>query len=263
MPANNSLRCDACSVLVEGLDLESFSDAYLAHARSQHPEWPFTDMAIRNVAEATQRLTGSTERLDTIGTVSIHRVSASRIPDWLSFFDHDAFAGNPLDACCYCAAPHVIPRGRRGGMEQRPWRQSRELMIGLLRAGRAFGYLVYVDDKPAGWVNASKRSECAAHRLGEDASPPDGEVISLSCFGIASPYRGHGLVRLLLRRVLDDAPSRGALWVEAYPSTDQENVDEDNWMGQADLLAAHGFETVETVERQTVMRVRVDPSDHR
>lgn len=258
MTANNSLRCDGCSVVVEGPDLEAFSDAYLAHARSQHPDWPFPDVAIRNVAEATQRLTGSIERLNTIGSVAIHPVSGSRIPDWLSFFDHDAFAGNPVDACCYCAAPHVIPRGQQSGMEQRPWRQSRDLMISLLRSGRAFGYLAYVEDKPAGWVNASERSECAMYRFGDGADPPDGDVIALSCFGIAPPYRGHGLVRQLLQRVLDDAPSRGARWVEAYPFNDQENVDEDNWRGQANVLTAHGFEPVDTLERHGVVRIRID-----
>jgi GNAT superfamily N-acetyltransferase len=259
MTANHSLRCDDCSVLVEGPTLEAFSDAYLAHARSRHPDWPFPDTAIRNVAEATQRLTGSTDRLDTIGPVAIHPVTAERIPDWLSYFDHDAFAGNPVDACCYCAGPHVVPRGQWGGMEQRPWRQSRELMISLLRSGRAFGYLAYVDDKPAGWVNASKRSECASYRLGASADPSDGDVIVVSCFGIAPPYRGHGLVRLLLRRVLDDAATRGARWVEAYPFSDQENVDEDNWLGPAALYAAHGFEVVGALQRQTVVRARVRP----
>ena len=256
--ANNSLRCDECSLLVEGTNLEAFSDAFLAHAHSQHPDWPFPDLAIRNYAEATQRLSGSTERLATIGPVAIHPVSAARIPDWLSFFDHDAFAGNPVDACCYCAGPHVIPRGQWGGMEQRPWRQSRELMISLLSSGRAFGYLAYVDDKPAGWVNASKRSECATYRLGAAADPSDGDVVSLSCFGIAPPYRGHGLAPLLLRRVLDDAPSRGARWVEAYPLADQKDVDEDNWLGPAAMFAAYGFEVVDTLRHQSVMRVRID-----
>ncbi|MGW5365775.1 N-acetyltransferase family protein [Actinopolymorpha pittospori] len=260
MTGNNRLRCDDCSVLVEGPDLEAFSDAYLAHARSRHPDWSFSDVAIRNVAEATQRITGSTKRLDTIGPVTIHPVSVSRISDWLNFFDHHAFAGNPVDACCYCAGPHVIRRGQQGGIEQRPWRQNRELMISLLRSGRAYGYLAYADDKPAGWVNASMRSECATYRLGDSADPSDRDVIAISCFGIAPPYRGHGLVHLLLQRVLADAVSRGAHWVEAYPFNDQENVDEDNWLGQAALLTAHGFDAVGTLQRQSVMRFRVDPA---
>jgi GNAT superfamily N-acetyltransferase len=253
-----SYRCHECSVLVEGPDLEAFCDAYLAHARSQHADWPFPDLAIRNFAAATQRLTGPTERLPTIGPVAIHPVSAARIPDWLDFFDHDAFAGNPVDACCYCASPHVVPRGEWGGMERRSWRENRELMVRLLQTGRAYGYLAYVADKPAGWVNASLRSSCATYRLGVAADPPDNDVIALSCFGIAPPYRGHGLVALLLDRVLADASSRGARWLEAYPLRDQSAVDSDNWLGPAALFALHGFEVVDTMERQTVMRLRLD-----
>lgn len=257
MAAKNRLRCDECSVLVEAPDLRSFSDAYVAHARSEHPDWPFPEMAIRNFAEATQRLTGSTERLDIIGAVTIHPVSTERIPDWLAFFDHDVFAGNPVDAVCYCSGPHVFEGGQEGGGELRPWRKNRELMVGLLKEGRAFGYLAYADDEPAGWANASKRAECSMYRIGEGASPADVDVISLSCFGIAPPYRGHGLVSSLLQRVLADAPGRGMAWVEAYPFNDQENVDEDNWRGPRSLFDEHQFEVVEERERYSVMRRRV------
>ncbi|MET9020023.1 GNAT family N-acetyltransferase [Actinopolymorpha sp. NPDC004070] len=112
----------------------------------------------------------------------------------------------------------------------------------------------YVDGEPAGWVNASRRTECSMYRLGDDADPPDGDVISLSCFGIAPPYRGHGLVTALLRRVLADAPARGMTWVEAYPFANQENVDEDNWRGPRSLYDTHRFELVEQREHYSVMR---------
>ncbi|SFH46913.1 Acetyltransferase (GNAT) family protein [Actinopolymorpha cephalotaxi] len=253
MTVGNSLRCEGCSVLVEGPDLNAFSDAYLAHVRSRHPDWPFPDLAVRNVAEATQRLTGSTERLDTIGAVTVHPVSAARIPDWLSFFDHDVFAGNPVDAVCYCTGPHVLGRSQTGG-ELRSWRKNRELMVDLLTSGRAFGYLAYVDGRPAGWVNASKRAECSMYRIGDGAGPADGDVISVSCFGIAPPYRGHGLVSTLLRRVIADAPGRGIAWVEAYPFNDQTDVDQDNWRGPRSLYDAFGFELVEERETYTVLR---------
>jgi GNAT superfamily N-acetyltransferase len=242
---------------VRGPDLHAFSDAYLAHVRSVHPEWPFPDMAIRNFAEATQRITGSTERLKTIGSVEIHHVSEDRIPDWLSFFDHDAFAGNPVDAVCYCVASHVIPRGEWGGLEARYWRDNRELMIELLRTGRAFGYLAYVNGKPVGWLNASKRSDCSMHRRGADVDPPDNEVISLVCFGIAPPYRGHRIVELLLDRAIDDAPARGARWFEAYPLSDQTDVDDDNWAGAETILTTRGFRLAETGELTNVMRLHV------
>lgn len=252
-------QCDDCGAVVEGADLQEFSDAYLAHVRSRHPDWPFPDIAIRNVAEATQRLTGPTTRLDTIGQIVIHSVSEDRIEDWLSFFDHDGFAGNPVDAVCYCSSPHVFPAGQDGGAEMRSWRQNRELMIDLLRSGRVFGYLAYVDDRPAGWVNASKRAECSQLRWHNSGQVPDSDVISVACFVIAPPYRRHGLARALLQRILDDAPARGAAWVEAYPLKSPTESDAGNNRGHRSLFTDYGFELIEERDQYCIMRCHVGP----
>src|SRR2546423_3490659 len=128
--------CDECGATVAGADLEGFGDAYIAHVRSAHTDWPFPDVAIRNYAEATQRLTGSTERLPALGPVTVHPVTEDRIGDWLAFFDHDAFAGNPAWAACFCHEPHAAEQGV--APEERPhlsWRDHRQAMIDLLRSG--------------------------------------------------------------------------------------------------------------------------------
>ncbi len=244
--------CDECGVLIEGADMEAFGDAYIGHARAAHADWPYPDTAIRNYAEATQRLTGSTERLAEIGTVTVEQVTEDRIDDWLSFFDHDAMAGMPPFAACYCLEPHVQdPR------EVRPpasWRENREQMVGLLRSGQSFGYLAYVDGRPAGWVNASVRSDYALFRRGEDSSPPDGDVIGVSCFVIAPPYRRHGLATHLLAHVITDAPRRGLAWIEAYPFNEASTIDASNFRGPRPLYEVHGFEAVKQRARDTVMR---------
>lgn len=254
MAANCTHQCEECGTAIEAVDLDAFCDAYVAHVRSRHPEWPFPDMAIRNVAAATQRLTGSTARLDTIGPISIHRVSAGRIDDWLEFFDHDGFAGNPVDAVCYCSSPHVFAPKQQGGAEMRPWRQNRELMIGLLQSGRVFGYLAYVDGRPAGWVNASERAECSQLRSTGSADQAGREVVCVACFVIAPPYRRHGLARALLRRVIDDAPVRNAAYIEAYPLNSPAESDAANHRGPKSLFDAHGFSVVLEREHDTVMR---------
>lgn len=252
-------RCDGCGTIVEGSSLQEFSDAYLAHVRSQHPDWSFPDLAIRNVAEATQRLTGSTDRLGSIGQVAVHQVSVDRIEDWVDFFDHDGFAGNPVDAVCYCSSPHVFPAGQQGGAEMRPWRDNREMMIHLLRSGRVVGYLAYVDGRPAGWVNASKRAECSQLRWDDVDQLGEVDVVSIACFVIAPPYRRHGLATALLERVLDDAPRRGAAYVEAYPLNRPTASDAGNHRGPASLFTGHGFHIVRQREQDTIMRRRVDP----
>ena len=98
----------------------------------------------------------------------MHPVTEDRIEDWLSFFDHDGFVGFPAWAACYCTEPHLFdPKVAAEPSEAgRTWQQNREAMIGFLRSGKSFGYLAYVDGRPAGWVNASFRSEYALYRQG-------------------------------------------------------------------------------------------------
>lgn len=244
------LECFECKATISGGDVAQLADAFLGHARSQH-EWPFPDQAVRNYAEATQRLTGPAERLESIGPLDIHPVTEDRLDDWAGFFDHDAFVGKPEWASCYCLEPHVA---RAAGEFREPphWSETRQAMVDRLRAGGAFGYLAYVDGRVAGWVNASKRSDYTLHRL--EGGPPAEEVIGVSCFIIAPPYRRHGVAADLLDRVIADAPGRGTAWVEAYPFNDPESDDAGNFRGPRSMYEARGFEPVEERERDTVMR---------
>ncbi len=251
-------QCEDCKATVEGDDLQAFGDAYIAHVRAAHADWPFPDVAIRNYAEATQRATGPTERLDVIGDVEIHPVTPERVADFLAFFDRDAFPDNFAWAACYCSEPHVLdPKAPAAtDTDGRTWQANRSHMEGLLRGGASFGYLAYVDGRPAGWVNASKRSDYALFREGPGADVDDGDVVGVSCFVIAPPYRGHGLSRRLLERVVADAAGRGVSWVEAYPF----NQDQERWgpdfRGARKMYDAMGFEPVEERERYTVVRRR-------
>src|SRR5581483_6105992 len=146
-----------CGATIEADDMPSLGDTFIAHVRTAHTDWPYSDSAVRNFAEATQRLTGSTERVETIGAVTVQPVTADVMDDWLQLFDHDGFADNPAWAACYCTEPHLAP-AEAGDVDDASWQQRRTQMIDLLGTGRSYGYLAYVDGRPAGWVNASKRS---------------------------------------------------------------------------------------------------------
>jgi GNAT superfamily N-acetyltransferase len=247
-----------CGHRVEAHDLEGLGDAFLAHIRAEHDDWPYPDRAVRNYAEATQRLTGPSERLATLGSVAIHPVTDDRLDDWTAFFDHDGFVGSPEWAACYCTEPHLLDptAPAPADVDHRSWRENRSIMQGLLREGRSQGYLAYVDGRAAGWVNASKRSAYALFREGPGAEVDDGDVVGLSCFVIAPPYRRHGLSGQLLDRVIADAPGRGVGWIEAYPFVASRPDDDKNFRGSRSLYEARGFEPVEERERYVVMRRR-------
>lgn len=249
-------QCEFCQTQVGGADMEQFGDAFLAHVRAVHPEFPFPDQAIRNFAEATQRLSGDTERVDRVEEIEVHPVTAERLDDWLDFFDREAFAGNPAWADCYCFEPHSRPRDESGAApdDVPTWQANREFMVELLRGGRAYGYLAYADGRPAGWVNASSRSAYTLYSEGPEAQPEDDRVIGISCFVIAPRYRRHGIAARLLARVLDDAKDRGATHVEGYPFNEPDGTDQSGFRGPRSLYDENGFAPVVERGRHTVVR---------
>ena len=91
------LDCFECGATVEARDLTQLGDRFLAHAGRSH-DWPYPDQAIRNYAEATERLTGPSERLADLGELTIHPVTEARLDDWVTFLDHEAFVGRPATA---------------------------------------------------------------------------------------------------------------------------------------------------------------------
>ena len=131
-------------------------------------------------------------------------------------------------------------------------------MVDRLRAGGAQGYLAYVDGRPAGWVNASRRCDYARYCKGPAAEPADDDVVGVSCFVIAPSYQRHGVASVLLDRVVADAAGRGAHWVEGYPMhSAQEAVGAKDYRGPRSMYDERGFEEVERREHDLVVRRRV------
>jgi len=248
------VKCFQCSAVIEADNLGGVADAFVAHGRESHA-WAYPEEAIRNYArnygEATERLTGATERLPEIGAVTVQPMTGDRVHDWLLFFDHDAFAGNPDWASCYCLEPHIPATPEN---PEPLWSERRATMAERLQGGTTFGYLAYVDGRPAGWVNASLRSEYGLFRLIDPGGPKPPSVIGVSCFIIAPPFRRHGIASALLDRVIADAAARGASWIEGYPRNEPDASDAGHFRGPRSLYDARGFEVVEVRERDTVMR---------
>jgi hypothetical protein len=114
------VKCFECSECLDAVDAAAAVRAFVAHAKQRH-SWSYPEEAVRNYArnyaEATERLSVDTQRLPEITEISVHAVTEDRIDDWLRFFDHDGFAGNPDWASCY--ASNRICRRRRNNPNAR------------------------------------------------------------------------------------------------------------------------------------------------
>jgi GNAT superfamily N-acetyltransferase len=231
------VKCFGCDASIEADGVDDVVDAFVVHGQERHT-WAYPEEAIRNYArnyaEASERLTGGTERLSEIGDVTVHSLSEDRVGDWLRFFDYEAFCGNPDWASCYCLEPHVPATPER---PERPWCETRATMADRLRGGRTFGYLAYVDDRPV-----------------DPDGPEPPSVIGVSCFVIAPPFRRHGIASALLDRVIADAPARGASWIEGYPHNAPEASDAGHFRGPRSMYDARGFVPITVREHDTVVR---------
>lgn len=115
-----------------------------------------------DLAAIAERLSDDVTRRDTIGEVTIHPATPDTLADWQHVFDHDGFTGNPDWASCCCLEHHVPTTPEE---PEHPWREARSMMPERLGSGTTFGYLAYVDGWPAGWVNASLRSDYHHYRV--------------------------------------------------------------------------------------------------
>ena len=249
------VKCFGCGALIDADGADEVANAFVVHAQERHT-WTYPEEAIRNYArnyaEANERLTGGAERVSEIGDVTVHPVTDDRVGDWLRLFDHDAFSGNPDWASCYCLEPHIPATPE---LPERPWRKTRETVAERLRCGSTFGYLAYVDARPAGWVNASFRSDYGLFHLVDRDGPEPSSVIGVSCFVIAPPFRRHGIAGALLDRVIADASARRASWIEGYPHNTPENSDAGHFRGPRSMFDARGFEPIKVREHDTVVRL--------
>ncbi|HEX2850268.1 MAG TPA: GNAT family N-acetyltransferase [Acidimicrobiales bacterium] len=240
-------RC-FCPFVGEADDPDELVRIMTAHFAEAHPEAGIGEVAVRNYVEAQDRLHPAGDRVPAIGAVEVHQVTPDRIDDWLAFFDHDAFAGKPEWAACYCLFPHRWDPTDPSSWGNTPWEENRAEMIERLRRGDTTGYLAYVDGRPVGWVNASPVSTYPAFRR-EGAE----RVAGVACFVIAPAYRRHGVARRLLDAAIEGAARDGFEAIEGRPRKGASD-EADNFPGPIELYLAAGFEAVEQTDAWTLMR---------
>lgn len=245
-----------CGLEMKGDDLAGLAAVAQAHFAEAHADIGLTPTQVANYVYAQPRLTGGTERLESIDedTVRIELVSAERLADVLAFFDHDAFADNAGWASCYCLAHHVA--------DQAAWADRRDVenraeLSERIETGMTTGAVAYVGDKIGGWINASPVTAYPQHADADHDGFAAHEVGAIVCFVIAPPYRGHGLARRLLDAACRQFAERGMKAIEAYPLADPKDTGQ-AYRGPVPLLLEAGFEQIgEEHKGSLLMRKRL------
>ena len=162
----------------------------------------------------------------------VERLSSSNIDDF--FKVHSGECG-----WCYCTA-WWVPNWE--GWTERTDEQNRIFREELLQRGEYDGYLLFLDDQPAGWCQVGQRDRL--HKLVKQYNlEPNPEIWAITCFVIRPEYRRQGLASYMLKVILEDMKFRGVKIIEAYSKrTESKNAGE-HWKGPEEMYLNAGFKT--------------------
>lgn len=172
--------------------------------------------------------------------------------DYLFFFDNMIFEENPDWSICYCYDYHFL-----GDIATCTRESNRSAVADLIHENKQTGYLVYKDDKPIGWCNANNRSNY--QRLLRDydlVDNPDDKVCSVVCFLIHPDFRGQGIARRILERIIEDYSHTDYDYIEAYPKKAERSC-AGNFKGPLGLYKRYNFEINKEYDDYYVVRKKL------
>ena len=168
-------------------------------------------------------------------------LTPDRLPDFLRFFDGDAFADNPTWSSCYCQC--FYEDHARIAWSARTASENRARACDRTADGTMRGFLAYVGDEVVGWCNAAPRP--LLHALDDEPVPDADEIGFVVCFVVRPQFRRRGIARALLAGACDGLRAQGLRIAEANPRVGA-TTDGDHHFGPLSLYLAAGF----TVERE-------------
>ena len=144
---------------------------------------------------------------------TVRALSPELLPDFLRFFDGDAFADNPKWSSCYCQC--FYEDHTTVVWSERTADQNRGHACRRAREGTMQGYLAYGGDEIVGWCNAAPRP--MLHALDDEPLPDADRIGAVLCFIVRPQFREQGVARALLAAACDGLRAQGLALVEANP----------------------------------------------
>ena len=174
-------------------------------------------------------------------TVTVQRLSRDSLPQFLEFFDGDAFSDNTAWSSCYCQCFYE-------NHDEITWsactaERNRTTACDRITNAEMQGYLALDGGKPIGWCGAAPRR--LLHALDDEPTPNAEDVGTIICFLVSPSHRGKGVARLLLDAACLGLRDQGMKIAEANPRPEAKTPAE-NHFGPLSLYLTSGF----TVHRE-------------
>jgi GNAT superfamily N-acetyltransferase len=188
-------------------------------------------------------------------TLDVHPLTPDRWPDLVRLFGERGACGGCW--CMYWRLRHAQFQEQKGEANKRALKQ-------LTDRGVVSGLLAYLDGEPVGWCALAPREQYSRLESSRILKPVDDQPVwAITCFFMAKPYRGKGILAHLLKSAIAYAAKNGARIVEGYPIEPKQGrlADPFVYTGLASTFRKMGFqEVVRRSETRPLMRYVVSPA---
>ena len=184
--------------------------------------------------------------------IDIRELKPALLNDYLFFFDNITFKENPHWSKCYCYSFHFT-----GPDEEWTKTNNRIAIQKLITQEKMKGYLAYFNNTPVAWCNVNDR--ISFQRLKRTYElPKNGKkrIASIVCFLVHPDFRGKGISKMLLKRIIDDYEKYSYDLLEAYPARNERSC-EKNYKGPLSIFESNGFDKVATHEGYFIMQKKL------
>lgn len=170
--------------------------------------------------------------------IEIRALTPDLLPQFLTFFDCDAFADNPKWQYCYCNFLHHPPE--QGPFNKTAPEANRAAVSDRICARAMHGWMAFDAGRIVGWCQAAPRQSILLLRDEPDPDNAAAHTGSIVCFVIEKAHRRKGLARRLLEAACEGFRAQGLKFAEAYPRKSAEGEGQ-NHFGPLAMYLAAGF----------------------
>src|SRR5438477_558290 len=142
-------------------------------------------------------------------SLEFHPLTVDRWQDLETLF-------GPRGACggCWC----MWWKLKRSEFVQGKGEANRKALKKRVAGGEIPGLIAYAGGQPVGWCAFAPRDQYPTLERSRVLKPVDEKPVwSVTCFFVARPFRGKGIVKRLLGAAVDYAREQGAAILEGYP----------------------------------------------
>ncbi len=186
-------------------------------------------------------------------SLEFHSLTPDRWPDLVRLFGESG--GN---SGCWCMFWRIT-RAEFARQAPNKGAENKLAFRAMVDSGQVPGLLAYSGVEPVAWCSVGPRESYPSLERSPTLRRIDNQPVwSVTCFFMARPYRGQGLMARLLRAAVDYAGRNGATLVEGYP-WDQSEVRRrpgtEGFMGFAQAFRRAGFHEARRLsDRRLIMR---------